>query len=67
VTTYTVRVRNPIVDMEVMKIETDSRTLALAEAEQLSRRYGIAEVYDNSSGCEIARFKYGVDQFSTGA
>jgi hypothetical protein len=59
---YTVRVRNPIIDQEVMKIETDDKTLAFMEAEYLSRRHGIAEVYDNSSKSEIARFKYGVEE-----
>jgi hypothetical protein len=59
---YTVRVKNPIIDQEVMKIETDDKTLAFMEAEYLSRRHGIAEVYDNSSKSEVARFRYGVEE-----
>jgi len=59
---YTVRVKNPIIDQEVMKIETDDKTLAFMEAGYLSRRHGIAEVYDNSSKSEVARFRYGVEE-----
>ena len=61
---YTVRVRNPIIDQEIMKVETDDETLALMEAEYLSKRHGVAEVYDNSSNRAVARFKYGVRQSS---
>lgn len=62
VTTYTVRIRNPIINQEVMKIETEDRQLALVEAEHYSRRQGIAQVFDNSSNREVARFRYGVEQ-----
>lgn len=61
---YTVRVRNPIIDQEIMKIETDDKTLALIEAEYFSKRHGVAEVYDNSSNNEVARFRYGVEELS---
>jgi hypothetical protein len=61
---YTVRVRNPIIDQEIMKIETDDKTLALMEAEYYSRRHGVAEVYDNSSKSEVARFRYGVEELN---
>jgi hypothetical protein len=61
---YTVRVKNPIIDQEIMKIETDDKTLAMMEAEYLSRRHGVAEVYDNSSNIEVARFRYGVEELS---
>jgi hypothetical protein len=45
-----------------MKIETDDKTLALMEAEYFSRRHGIAEVHDNSSSSQVARFRYGVEE-----
>ena len=45
-----------------MKIETEDRQLALVEAEHYSRRQGIAQVFDNSSNREVARFRYGVEQ-----
>lgn len=61
---YTVRVKNPIVDQEIMQIETDDKTLALIEAEYFSKRHGIAEVYDNSSNGLVARFRYGVEEAS---
>jgi hypothetical protein len=61
---YTVRIRNPIIDQEIMKIETDDKTLALMEAEYFSRRHGIGEVLDKSSNTEIARFRYGVEESS---
>jgi hypothetical protein len=61
---YTVRVRNPLVDQEIMKIETDDKTLALMEAEYFSKRHGIAEVFDNSSNIKVARFRYGVEESS---
>ncbi|HEX8184107.1 MAG TPA: hypothetical protein VF747_05130 [Blastocatellia bacterium] len=47
-----------------MKIETDDKTLALIEAEYFSKRHGVAEVYDNSSNNEVARFRYGVEELS---
>ena len=58
-TTYTIRIHNPIIDAEVMKVETDNRELAFAEAEYLSVRHGVARVYDNSANAEVARFRYG--------
>ena len=58
-TTYTVRIHNPIIDAEVMKVETDNRELAFAEAAYLSARHGVARVYDNSAAAEVARFRYG--------
>ena len=61
---YTVRIRNPIIDQEIMKIETDDKTLALMEAEYFSRRHGIGEVHDNSSNIRVARFRYGVEESS---
>ncbi len=60
-TTYTVRIHNPIIDTEVMKVETDNRELAFAEAAYLSVRHGVARVYDNSASTEVARFRYGVE------
>ena len=62
VTVYTVRIRNPIIDQEVMKIETEDRQLALVEAEHYSKRHGIAQVFDNSLNSEVARFRYGVEE-----
>ncbi|MGA9768861.1 MAG: hypothetical protein WBV94_07470 [Blastocatellia bacterium] len=62
VTIYTVRIRNPIIDQEVMKIDTEDRALALGEALYYSRRHGIAQVFDNSGNVEIARFRYGVEE-----
>lgn len=61
--TYTIIIRNPIMGNEVMRIETDSEPLAMAEAESLSRRHGIASVTD-TSGDEIARFRYGKAEFA---
>lgn len=61
-TTYTVRVKNPIIDQEMMKIDTESREIALTEAAHYSKRIGVATVVDNSSGAEIARFRYGVEE-----
>jgi hypothetical protein len=60
--TFTISIRNPIIGSEVMRIETDSEAVAMAEAEYLSRRHGIASVTD-SSGAEIARFRYGAAEF----
>ena len=60
---YTVIVTNPIISREVMRIETDSESLALSEAAQLSRLHGIAIVYD-SSNLEVARFRYGAEQLA---
>ncbi|HEX5733649.1 MAG TPA: hypothetical protein VF131_12510 [Blastocatellia bacterium] len=62
VTTYTIRIHNPIIDAEVMKVETDNKELALAEAAYLSVRHGVARVYDNSANTEVARFRYGVEE-----
>lgn len=62
VTIYTVKIRNPIIDQEVMKIETEDRALAFGEAEYYSKRHGIAQVFDNSSNREVARFRYGVNE-----
>jgi len=45
-----------------MKIETEDRALALVEAEHYSKRHGIAQVFDNSSNREVARFRYGVEE-----
>lgn len=45
-----------------MKIETDDKTLAFMEAKHLSRRHGVAEVYDNSLNGKVARFRYGVEE-----
>ncbi len=59
VTSYTVIVKDHILDLEVMKIETESKTLALGEAEHYSLRYGVACVYENPSGREVARFRSG--------
>ena len=64
-TTYTIRIHNPIIDTEVMKVETDNRELAFAEAAYLSVRHGIARVYDNSANAEVARFRYGVEEKAT--
>ena len=61
-TTYTVRVKNPIIDQEMMKIDTESREIALMEAALYSKRIGVATVVDNSSNTEIARFRYGVEE-----
>ena len=60
---YTIIIRNPIIGNEVMRIETDNELLAMTEAESLSRRHGIASVTD-SSGVEIARFRYGKAEFA---
>ena len=60
--TYTVKIRNPILNQEVMRIETDDQGLAFAEAESLSKRHGVASVYD-SANVELARFRYGVAEF----
>jgi len=62
VTIYTVRIRNPIINQEVMKIETEDRGLALGEAEYYSKRHGLAQVFDNSLNIEIARFRYGIEE-----
>jgi len=61
--TYTVKVRNPIINQEVMRIDTDNEALAFAEAESLSKRHGIASVYD-SANVELARFRYGIAEFA---
>ena len=61
-TTYTIRIHNPIIDAEVMKVDTDSKELAFAEALYLSVRHGVARVYDNSADAEVARFRYGVEE-----
>jgi hypothetical protein len=63
---YTVRVRNPIIDQEIMKIETDDKTLAFMEAEYYSRRHGIAEVHEDSSESRVASFRYGVEESHEG-
>ena len=65
-TTYTVRVRNPIIDQEMMKIDTESRDIALTEAALYSKRIGVAVVVDNSTGAEVARFRYGVEEPTRG-
>jgi hypothetical protein len=57
-----VRVKNPIIDREMMKIETEIKEIALMEAALYSKRIGIATVVDNSSDTEIARFRYGVEE-----
>jgi hypothetical protein len=62
--TFTVRVNNPIVETEVMVIQTDNEAIALSEAAYYSRRYGIARVYDDSLNREVARFRYGVAEVS---
>ena len=62
-TTYTIRIHNPIIDAEVMKVETDNRGLAFAEAAYLSLRHGLARVYDNSANVEVARFRYGAQDY----
>jgi hypothetical protein len=59
---YIVRIRNPIINQEVMKIETEDWTLALVEAEYYSKRHGVAEVFDSSSAIKVARFRYGVEE-----
>jgi hypothetical protein len=61
--TYTIIIRNPIVGHEVMRVETDSEPLAMAEAESLSKHHGVASVTD-ASGAEIARFRYGKAEFA---
>ena len=61
--TYTIIIRNPIIGHEVMRIETDNEPLAMAEAESLSRRHGVASVTDGA-GVEIARFRYGMAEFA---
>ena len=61
--TYTIIIRNPIIGHEVMRIETDNEPLAMAEAESLSRHHGVASVM-NSSGVEVARFRYGTAEFA---
>jgi hypothetical protein len=63
VMTYRIIIRNPILGHEVMRIETDSEPLAMAEAESLSRRHGVASVMDGA-GVEIARFRYGAAEFA---
>jgi hypothetical protein len=60
-TTYRVNVNNPIVDKEIMMIETDDYSLAVLEARYLSTRHGVAIVYDKSSNSEVARYRYGVE------
>jgi len=60
--TYKVIIKNPILGQEVMRIETDDKTLALTEAANLSRLHGIALVYEDSSDVEIARFRYGSEE-----
>ena len=61
-TTYTVRIKNPIINQEVMKIETEDQRLALGEAEYYSKRHGLAQVFDSSSNIEVARFRYGIEE-----
>ena len=62
-TTYIIRIHNPIIDTEVMKVETDNRELAFAEAAYLSVRHGVARVYDNAANMEVARFRYGAQDY----
>ena len=62
---YTIIIRNPIIGHEVMRIETDNEALAMAEAESLSKRHGVASVRDGSD-TEVARFRYGTSE-SAGA
>lgn len=57
--TYTVVIKNPVIDREIMRMQTDSRNLALAEALHYSTLHGIASVYSDGSGEEVARFRYG--------
>ena len=59
---YVVKVRNPIISQEVMRVETDNESLAMAEAESLSKRHGVASVYD-AANVELARFRYGIAEF----
>ena len=61
-TVYTVRIKNPIINQEVIRIETEDRELALNEAEHYSKRHGLAQVFDSSSNIEVARFRYGVEE-----
>ena len=61
--TFTIIIRNPIIGHEVMRIETDSEPLAMAEAESLSKQHGVASVIDGA-GVEIARFRYGKAEFA---
>ncbi len=58
--TFTVKIQNPIINSEVMQIETESFELAVTEAAYLSKLHGLATVRDNSSNREFARFRYGV-------
>jgi hypothetical protein len=59
--TFVVIISNPIINNEVMRIETDNYALALSEAAYFSTRHGIASVVDNSSNVEVARFRYGAE------
>jgi hypothetical protein len=59
-TTYTVKINNPIIAKEVMRIETDNYDVAASEAAHLSTRHGVATIYDNCSNSEVARYRYGV-------
>lgn len=57
--TFVVIINNPIINKEVMRIETDNYGLAQAEAAYFSTRHGIASIFDKSSEAEVARFRYG--------
>lgn len=55
-------VKNPIIDREIMRIETVDRGVALMEAQTLSSRHGVCVVYDTTVEVEIARFRYGREE-----
>lgn len=58
-TTYTVVIKNPLIDREIMRIQTDNQNIALAEALYYSKLHGTASVLSDASGEEVARFRYG--------
>ena len=60
-TTFVVIISNPIINKEVMRIETENYALAKSEAAYFSTRHGIASVVDSSSNAEVARFRYGAE------
>ena len=57
--TFTVVIKNPLIDREIMRIQTDDRNIALAEALHYSKLHGTGSVYSDASGEEVARFRYG--------
>lgn len=57
--TYTVVIKNPLIDREIMRIQTDNQNIALAEALHYSKLHGVASVYNDAAGEEVAQFRYG--------